>query len=66
MKPGVRVRVENHDSFAHSLTSDKGKFGTGVIPGGAARPITAPTTIGNYGFHCKIHTTMTGVLHVRA
>jgi plastocyanin len=64
--PGVRVRVENHDSFTHTLTSNAKKFNTGMIPGGKARPFTAPTTVGDYPFHCNIHSTMMGVLHVRA
>ena len=66
VKPGDKVRVENHDSFSHTLTSNGMKFNTGVIPPGTARPFTAPGNVGNYGFHCNIHTTMTGTLHVRA
>ena len=66
VKPGVRVRVENHDSFTHTLTSNAHKFNTGMIPGGKARPFTAPTVVGDYPFHCNIHSTMTGTLHVRA
>jgi plastocyanin len=66
VKPGVKVRVENHDSFSHTLTNNGGVFDTGIIPGGKVRSIIAPKRVGNFKFHCNIHSTMTGVLHVVA
>jgi plastocyanin len=64
--PGARVRVENHDSFSHTLTNNGNKFDTGVIPAGKARAFIAPRKVGNFKFHCNIHSSMMGTLHVRA
>lgn len=66
VKPGAKVTVKNLDSVTHTNTADKDEWNTGDINGGATATFTAPTKPGSYGFHCNIHTYMTGTLTVAA
>jgi plastocyanin len=62
----ARIRVVNKDAVAHTVTSlVAGKFNV-RIPPKSTRFFNAPAVAGNYKFHCTIHLTMTGVLHVVA
>lgn len=64
--PGVRVRVENHDTTTHTATNPARHFNTGPIPPGGARAFTAPTVVGDYSIRCNFHSFMRGHLHVVA
>lgn len=63
--PGATVTVTNHDSVAHTVTSDtSGQFNVNVQPGGSAT-FTAPNSPGTYKFHCIYHGNMHGTLVVK-
>jgi plastocyanin len=53
VKPGQKVKVENMDSVAHTLTSTTGKFNTGDIAPGKTVTFTAPKTAGRYPYRCQ-------------
>lgn len=61
VKAGTTVTVANDDGTAHTFTADDGAFDTGRIDGGAHTTITIGTA-GTYAYHCKIHSSMTGVI----
>ena len=61
---GQTVSWHNSDSTTHTATQTGGGFNTGNIgPGGTSAPIPI-TTAGDLAYHCTIHPTMTGTLHV--
>ena len=61
---GSEVTVENKDDFQHTFTPDKdGDFQPASLQGGASATIEMPGP-GTYGYHCSIHTTMTGEITV--
>src|SRR3954452_23684270 len=64
VKAGSTVIVRNDDSVAHTVTADKGGAWDLVVPGGASRTFTAPTS-GTYPYHCLFHGNMHGTLRVR-
>lgn len=65
VSPGAKVTVTNHDSVAHTVTSDTdGLFNVNVQPGANAT-FTAPTKPGSYKFHCIYHGNMHGTLVVK-
>jgi plastocyanin len=60
VKPGTRVTVANHDSTAHTATSDDGSsFDTGDIDPGSSKTITL-SKAGTFAYHCNIHPFMHG------
>jgi plastocyanin len=65
--PGTRIRVGNADGYQngipHSLTSEDGRFDTGVFVC-CVRRIVAPTTPGTYPYFCEVHSQMGGTLIV--
>jgi plastocyanin len=64
VKAGSTVIVRNDDSVAHTVTADKRGAWDVMVPGGASRTFTAPTS-GIYPYHCLYHGNMHGTLSVR-
>ena len=64
VKAGATVTVKNNDDVQHTVTADNGGFDVTVDPGKTAT-FTAPSTAGEYKFHCKIHSQMHGTLTVQ-
>ena len=64
VSPGAKVRVNNMDGLAHTVTADDGHSFDSPAPAGNST-FTAPTTPGSYPFHCSIHPEMHGVLVVK-
>lgn len=60
---GATVTIRNRDNTLHTVTSNSGLFGVRV-PAHSTRTITAPGKVGDYRFHCRIHS-MHGTLRVR-
>ena len=61
---GQTVSWHNSDSITHTATQTGGGFSTGNIAAGAtSSPITINTQ-GDLAYHCTIHPTMVGALHV--
>lgn len=61
---GDTVVWHNHDAFAHTVTSDDGRFtSSGNLGTGASYSFTF-TTAGTYAYHCAIHPTMRGSVAV--
>lgn len=58
VKAGTTVHWTNHDTEAHTVTSDTGAFSSPVLQPGAsyAHTFTKP---GTYSYHCSIHPFMT-------
>ena len=65
VSPGATVTVKNEDSQAHTVTSDQAGLFDAVVPGGGNVVFTAPTTAGNYAYHCTYHSNMHGTLVVK-
>ena len=65
VSPGSTVTVKNEDSQAHTVTSDQAGLFDAVVPGGGNVVFTAPTTAGNYAYHCTYHSNMHGTLLVK-
>jgi plastocyanin len=64
-KAGSTVTVQNKDSTTHTVTSDKsGLFDAGNVEPGKTKTFTAPSTPGNYTYHCNIHSQMHATLIV--
>jgi plastocyanin len=62
---GDTVTWTNADAQRHSATADDASFDTGTIARGASASETFATA-GTFGYHCKVHPTMTGTVVVRA
>jgi plastocyanin len=56
---GATVHWTNHDSEAHTVTSDAGAFNSPVLQPGASFSFTFSKP-GTYSYHCSIHPFMTG------
>jgi plastocyanin len=65
VSPGATVTVKNEDTQAHTVTSDQAGLFDAVVPGGGNVVFTAPTTAGNYAYHCTYHSNMHGTLVVK-
>ncbi len=66
VKPGETVTVTNRDIVGHTVTSDqKGLFDTGLIGRSETKTFIAPTTPGEYAYHCTPHPFMKAVLIVK-
>jgi plastocyanin len=72
---GEALTFQNSDRTAlHDVTSDKNGsdskplFASDTIEGGKTAPVKGVEflTTGDYGFHCSVHTFMTGTVHVSA
>ena len=59
VKAGATVHWANHDTEAHTVTSDAGAFSSAVLQPGAGYSHTF-TKPGTYSYHCSIHPFMTG------
>jgi plastocyanin len=62
-KAGSTMTASNNDTTKHTVTADDGSFDVTVDPGKSVT-FTAPSTPAAVKFHCKIHSTMHGVLTV--
>lgn len=63
VKVGSEISFTNNDGINHTVTADGGKFDQPVSPG---QTITITITdTGTYGYHCSIHTSMTGTIIVQ-
>jgi len=58
------VTWTNKDSAQHIIVADDGKFESGTLMAGQTYTHTFNES-GNYSYHCKIHTTMTGTIIVK-
>jgi plastocyanin len=63
VKAGTTVHWTNHDTEAHTVTSNAGAFGSPVLQPGASYSF-AFTKPGTYRYHCTIHPFMTGMVKV--
>ena len=61
---GTVITVTNNDATAHTLTADDSSFDTGNLNSGQSASITL-SKAGTVGFHCDIHTSMTGSITVQ-
>ena len=61
---GQTVAWQNIDSITHTATQNGTGFNTGAIPGGTTSAPVAMGAVGNLGYHCSIHPSMTGTLNV--
>ena len=57
------VSWTNDDSIEHTVTADDGSFDSGPISPGDTFDNTFDSS-GDFGYHCSIHPTMTGVVIV--
>lgn len=57
------VTWTNNDATTHTVTSDNSLFPGGTLAPGATYTSTFDQA-GTYAYHCSIHPTMTGVVHV--
>jgi plastocyanin len=63
--PGEEIVLQNDGEATHTATADDGSFDLGEVEaGGTSDPGPAPTTPGDYAFHCEIHPAMTATLTV--
>jgi plastocyanin len=60
---GTTVTWINHDPSSHTITSDNGKFDSGITKSGGEFQF-AFSQPGTYKYHCKIHPSMTGMVTV--
>ncbi|RAM36782.1 hypothetical protein DBZ45_13560 [Arthrobacter globiformis] len=66
VSPGALVAVTNLDSARHTVTADHGgTFAVDVAGNGGTATFAAPSTPGNYPFHCTYHPRMKGALTVK-
>lgn len=61
--PGDTVSWTNSDSVTHTVTGNDGSWGSGNLANGLTYSHQFNET-GDYSYHCSIHTSMTGVVHV--
>jgi len=62
---GQQVRWHNDDGVAHTATQDGGGFDTGQIaPGATSAPVSFAAP-GNLDYHCTLHPSMVGKVHVK-
>jgi plastocyanin len=65
--PGEDIVLQNDGAATHTATADDDSFDLGEVPGGdTSDPVAAPTTPGDYAFHCEIHPSMTATLTVES
>ena len=64
VKAGATVTAKNNDSVEHTVTADDGIFNI-TVGAGETATFTAPSTAGDYKFHCTIHSQMHETLTVQ-
>lgn len=64
-KAGEAVNVKNNGP-SHTMTADDGKSFNVALEGGVTSSFKAPSTPGEYKFHCNIHPSMQATLTVEA
>lgn len=63
--PGAALELLNQDGVPHTATADDGSFDVGRAEAGTtAGPVAAPSELGEYPFHCEIHSNMRATLTV--
>jgi plastocyanin len=63
--PGAEISLQNDGEAPHTATADDDSFDLGEVAAGeTSDPGAAPTTPGDYAFHCEIHPNMTATLTV--
>ena len=63
--PGAKITVVNRDSTQHTMTADDGKsFDTKLLVKDEPVSYVAPNEVGEYGYHCRPHPSMTGTMVV--
>ncbi len=62
---GATVSWTNDDAQNHTATADDGTFDTGVVSNGTTKTVTF-STVGTFGYHCRIHSSMTATVIVEA
>ena len=60
---GTKVTWVNNDNMTHTVTADNNSFDSGDIGMGGTYSYTFTST-GTYAYHCKYHSSMTGVVVV--
>jgi plastocyanin len=61
---GTTVTWTNNDSTTHTVTSSTGAFSSGNLANGATYSFTF-TAVGDFEYHCSIHTSMVGHVIVK-
>lgn len=65
VSPGAKVTFTNHDSTAHTASSDKsGVFDTGTLQQGKSKTVTLQKP-GTYTYYCRFHAFMHGKIVVK-
>ena len=60
---GTKVTWVNNDNMVHTVTANNSSFNSGDIAYNGSYSYTF-TTAGTYAYHCKYHSSMTGVVVV--
>ncbi len=63
VKVGTVVSWTNHDSMAHTVTSNNGAFNSGTLNPGSTFSFTFNTP-GTFSYHCAVHPSMTATVVV--
>lgn len=63
---GQTVAWKNNDGITHRPAQDTSGFDTGNVGSGATTANVTMSTLGDIGYHCAIHPTMVGTIHVTA
>lgn len=63
VRVGQRVRWTNQGTVSHTTTSDDGAWDSGALLAGRTFDRVF-STVGDFDYHCAIHPTMTGTVHV--
>jgi plastocyanin len=61
---GTTVTWVNDDGTTHTVTADGGAFDSGHLAAGATFQFTFDQ-VGDFPYHCSIHTTMHGIISVK-
>jgi plastocyanin len=61
--PGDTVTWTNSDGTTHTVTGNNGTWGSGNLANGGTYTHQFNET-GDFSYHCSIHSSMTGVVHV--
>jgi plastocyanin len=64
IEPGTTVKWTNRGQKPHTVTSDKGDWGSGELTNGQTFTATF-TKAGEFGYHCKLHPDMKATITVK-